>query len=384
MTREKATAEHAENAEKAFLCVLRALGGCFLFVVMTAVAQPPTPLWGSGEPRRSESGGGPFHLRETLRWTAVASAEAGRAASSDARAKIDALIKTSGADVAVAFRTLDGRDELLIQPDVDYHAASTMKVPVMIELFRQARAGTLKLDDQMPVVNEFHSIVDGSPFALDVGDDSDADLYKRIGSRMSYRDLLDAMITVSSNFATNLIIEHLGPKNIQRTTDALGATGMHVLRGVEDNKAFAKGLNNTTTARALLTLMEKIAKGDAVDKASSDEMVAVLKRQTFIDRIPAGLPPGTPVAHKTGEITKIQHDAAIVYAPRPFALVILVRGLQDAKEGSKLAADITRVLYDASQPRSAPKKQRVFRPVSARTSRDSIAWDAKELVKESR
>jgi beta-lactamase class A len=124
---------------------------------------------------------------------------------------------------------------------------------------------------------------------------------------------------------------------------------MHVLRGVEDDKAFQKGLNNTTTARALLTLMEKIAMGEAIDRAASDEMVAILKRQTFNNRIPAGLPPGTAVAHKTGEITRIQHDAAIVYAKRPFTLTILVRGLQDAKQGSALAANITRLLYAASQ-----------------------------------
>lgn len=275
------------------------------------------------------------------------SAEAG---SPTSRNEIDALIKKSGADVAVAMRTLDGRDELLIQPDVAYHAASTMKVPVMIELFRQARAGAVALDDQIPVVNQFHSIVDGSPFRLDLGDDSDDAVYTRVGGRMSYRELCEAMITVSSNLATNLIIEHLGASRIQKTTDALGAPGMHVLRGVEDDKAFQKGLNNSTTARALMTLMEKIAKGEAIDKASSDDMVAILKRQKFNDRIPAGLPPGTAVAHKTGEITRIQHDAAIVYADRPFVLVILVRGLEDAKQGSALAADITRVVYAGLHP----------------------------------
>jgi beta-lactamase class A len=267
-----------------------------------------------------------------------------------AREEIETLIRTSGADVAVAFRTLDGRDELLIQPDVDFHAASTMKVPVLIELFRQARAGVVKLDDRIPIVNEFHSIVDGSPFTLDTGDDSDAEVYKHVGGSMSYRDLAEAMITVSSNFATNLIIEHLGAKNIQRTTDALGAGGMHVLRGVEDDKAFQKGLNNTTSARALLRLMEAIAHGTAVDNTASGEMLAILKRQRFNDRIPAGLPPGIPVAHKTGEITKIQHDAAIVYADRPYALVVLVRGLQDAKQGSALVADISRVIYSTYQP----------------------------------
>jgi beta-lactamase class A len=278
---------------------------------------------------------------------------AGALLAPDVTIEIQRLIVASGADVAVAFRTLDGRDQLLIQPDVPFHAASTMKVPVLIELFRQARAGALSLDDRIPVVNAFHSIVDGSAFTLDTSDRSDAEVAKRAGSVMSYRDLAEAMITVSSNFASNLIIEHLGAKNIQQTTDALGATGMHVLRGVEDDKAFQKGLNNSTTARALLTLMEALARGQAVDAAASGEMVAILKRQTFNDRIPAGLPPGIVVAHKTGEITKIQHDAAIVYADRPFVLVVLVRGLDDAQRGSALAAAITRVLY-AGLHKSAP------------------------------
>jgi len=288
---------------------------------------------------------------------ALTTAESDRLAG--AQREIQKLIDEAGADASVAFRMLDGSAELLYRPDVEYHAASTMKVPVMIELFKQVRAGRIKLDDQLPIQNEFHSIVDRSRYSLSVGDDSDAEVYKKIGGTMSYRELCEAMITVSSNFATNLLIERLGARNIQATTSALGAPGMHVLRGVEDSKAFEKGLNNTTTSRALLTLMEKIAKGQAVDASASEEMVAVLKRQQFNERIPAGLPAGIAVAHKTGEITKIQHDAAIVYAERPFALVVLVRGLEDPKAGSKLAAAITRVLYlatqnDARSVRAAP------------------------------
>jgi len=267
-------------------------------------------------------------------------------AQSTARADVEQLIAASGATVAVALKTLDGRDELLIEPDVSFHAASTMKVPVMIELYRQASARIVRLDDRIPVVNEFHSIVDRSPYALDPKDDSDPEMYKRIGQRVSYRALCDAMITVSSNLAANLLIEHLGPRKIQTTVDMLGALGMHVLRGVEDSKAFAQGLNNTTTARALMTLMEKIARGEAVDKAASGEMAAILKRQKFNDRIPAGLPAGIAVAHKTGEITQIQHDAAIVYASRPFVLVVLVKGLEDEKKGAALIASITRVVYE--------------------------------------
>jgi beta-lactamase class A len=158
------------------------------------------------------------------------------------------------------------------------------------------------------------------------------------------------MITVSSNLATNLIIEKLGVENIRNSVQRLHADGMHVLRGVEDQKAYDKGLNNTTTARGLQILMTAIAENKAVDAGASQQMVEILERQKFNEGIPAGLPPGTRVAHKTGEITKIHHDAAIVYAPRPFVLVILVRGIEDIKQSSALMADITRTLYEAVEP----------------------------------
>jgi beta-lactamase class A len=122
---------------------------------------------------------------------------------------------------------------------------------------------------------------------------------------------------------------------------------MHVLRGVEDQKAYEQGLNNTTTARGLQVLLTAIAEGKAIDEDSSRAMIAILEKQAFNEGIPAGLPQGTRVAHKTGEIKKIHHDAAIVYAQRPFVLVVLVRGMNDQKESAALIADITRILYQA-------------------------------------
>jgi beta-lactamase class A len=258
-------------------------------------------------------------------------------------------IRKSGADVGVAFRTLDGKTEWYFRADEVFHAASTMKVPVLIELFHQAREGKLKLDDPLVVKNEFHSLVDGSVYTLNAADDSETDLYKAEGQTRTLRQLSELMITVSSNLATNLIIEKLGVENIRATVHSLHADGMSVLRGVEDGKAFAKGLNNTTTARGLLELMGAIARGKAVDTESSRDMIAILERQEFNEGIPAGLPPGTRVAHKTGEITKIHHDAAIVFAPRPFVLVILVRGLADMKDSSALMAEITRRIYQATE-----------------------------------
>jgi len=262
---------------------------------------------------------------------------------------IESTIRNSGAEVAVAFRTLDARSKWLLHADEPFHAASTMKVPVLIELYHQAHQERLKLDDTLVIRNEFHSLVDGSLYTLDPNDDSETDLYQAVGAMRTLAQLSELMITVSSNLATNLLMDKLGVDNIRAGVHALGADGMNVLRGLEDTKAFQQGLNNTTTARALLQLMEAIARGQAVDPDSSRQMIAILERQTFSDRIPAGLPPGTRVAHKTGEVTRIQHDAAIVFARRPFVLVVLTRGIEDPKQGSALIAEITRRLYRATQ-----------------------------------
>lgn len=258
-------------------------------------------------------------------------------------------IQKSGADVAVAFRTLDGKAAWSFHEDDVFHAASTMKVPVMIELFHQVQESKVKLDDKLPIKNQFHSLVDGSVYTLDPNDDSEAELYKAVGQTRTLRQLCELMITISSNLATNLLVEKLGVENIRATVHSLHADGMNVLRGVEDNKAYEKGLNNATTARGLLVLLEAIAKGEAVDQDSSRQMREILERQTFKEGIPAGVPPGMRVAHKTGELTKIHHDAGIVYAARPFVLVVLVRGIADSTQSAALIADITRDIYGFTQ-----------------------------------
>jgi beta-lactamase class A len=263
------------------------------------------------------------------------------------RKAVEKRVKESQADVAIAFLTLDGKTEYFFRADDSFHAASTMKIPVMIELFREVKDRRLRLTDTLTIHNEFRSIVDNSPYELDPNDDSETDLYKAEGETRELGYLCELMVTKSSNLATNLLIEKLGVEEIRASVHSLGADGMQVLRGVEDQKAYEQGLNNTTTARGLEVLLAAIADGKAVDEDSSRAMVQILEKQTFNEGIPAGLPQGTRVAHKTGEITKIHHDAAIVYAPRPFVLVVLVRGISDQKESAALIADISQMLYQA-------------------------------------
>ncbi|MGH7656123.1 MAG: serine hydrolase [Gemmatimonadaceae bacterium] len=263
------------------------------------------------------------------------------------------IAKRPGADVAVYYQDLARPDSLRLNADLSFHAASTMKVPVMIELFRRVDSGTLSLDQTVPVVNRFPSLVDGTPFSLDSADDSDVSLYRRVGGTATFRELNELMIAHSSNFATNLMLARLDPKAVNATAHALGARNMTVLRGVEDDKAFAKGLNNTTTARDLGVLLTGIERGTVASRRSCSAMKSVLLEQEFSTEIPAGLPPGVRVAHKTGWITGTRHDAAIVYPPGrpPYVLVVLTRNIPVVKDAQQLIATISREVYDFNASR---------------------------------
>ena len=271
-----------------------------------------------------------------------------RPSSEALKAKLESFVSAwPQAEIAVALIDPETGTHLSIQGDRVFHAASTMKAPVLIEVYRQAAAGRFSLDDSLLVENDFTSIVDGSPFRI--GDDSDDALYEHTGHSLPIRDLAERMITMSSNLATNLIIELVKADSVQRTMESMGARTMRVLRGVEDIKAFERGLNNTATASDLAVLLDAIRRNEAVSPAASEEMRDILLEQEFNEMIPAGLPGTARVAHKTGWITGITHDAAIVYpenAP-PYVLVILTEGFDDHATASQAGAGITRIVHEA-------------------------------------
>jgi beta-lactamase class A len=265
-------------------------------------------------------------------------------------------IAQDGATVAVAYYDPVTHDTLLIEAGRRYHAASTMKVPVLIELARRVDAAEFRWDEPIPVRNEFRSIVDGSTYHLDLADDSDSTLYQEVGHDLPLSRLARLMIARSSNLATNLLIDRLDPARVNATAHALGADSIAVLRGVEDGKAYARGLNNTTTARDLAVLLDAIARGRAASGAQSGVMLEDLLAQEFNDGIPAGLPPGVKVAHKTGDITAVFHDAAIVFPPgRPsYVLVILTKGYDRRADAARLMADISTIVYRWATRRPEP------------------------------
>jgi len=266
------------------------------------------------------------------------------------QARVDARIaRTPARAVGVYYRDLSSRDSLTVGATARFHAASTMKIPVMIQLFRDRDAGLLSLDDSLTITNTFRSIVDSSPYQLDLTDDSDSSLYQRVGQRISIRTLIELMETVSSNLATNLLITRVGAQRANATAHALGADSILVLRGVEDGKAYRAGLNNTTTARDLGVLLVTIAENRAASPASCREMLAILGRQQFNEGVPAGLPPGTRVYHKTGWIDQVvYHDAALVEpVGGRYVLVVLTGGIRKSDDAYALVRDLSRIVYES-------------------------------------
>ena len=230
------------------------------------------------------------------------------------------------------------------------HAASTMKVPVLYELFRQADAGLLRMDSLVEVRNRFRSIADSSHYyALSVSDDSESDLYERVGQRLPLRELARRMIVRSSNLATNNLIDIAGPANVRRTLERLGAGGMDVRRGVEDGPAFRAGLNNTTDAAGYARVLASLARCELLSAASCADAVRIMAEQEHSDMLPGGLPAGTRFAHKTGWITGIQHDGGIVYpeGTPPFVIVLLSRGAASQDAARRAAADVARLAWAA-------------------------------------
>jgi beta-lactamase class A len=272
------------------------------------------------------------------------------------REALAAEAAASGAEIGIALLDLGTGDSLWLNAQWRVHAASTMKIPVLLELAHRVDGGDLAWTRLLAVHNKFHSVVDGSAYALSPADDSDSTLYLREGDSLAVQELARLMIVRSSNLATNLLINLLDPQRVNARAHALGAESIDVRRGVEDQKAFDAGIINSTTARDLAVLLRAIADGTSASDASTRVMLEILSSQEFRAGIPAGLPAGTRVANKTGTITGVHHDAAVVFpAGRPpYVLVVLTRGFADESAADRYIARVSRQVWEALAGAAGP------------------------------
>ena len=250
-------------------------------------------------------------------------------------------------ELGIAFYDYETTLQWSYNADAWFHAASTMKLAVLLGVYKMVDRGELTLDAPVHVRNKFTSIAGNKLYMLDINRDSDPELYRHLGRTMPVKQLAYQMITTSSNFATNLLVDVVGVATIQAALAELGIEGVTVLRGVEDQAAFDAGLNNLVTANGLLRMLRLIADGKAFSEDASRQMLDIMHDQQLKSGIPAGLPEAARVAHKTGNIATVHHDAGIVYLEdrKPYVLVILTR-FDQASPRSTAVAEVSRDIYE--------------------------------------
>lgn len=244
--------------------------------------------------------------------------------------------------------------------DGSFHAASTIKLAVLLAVYGEIFRGKLTEDAPVHLRNRFLSIVDGHPFVLDLDHEPVPELVKRVGRTMTVRELAYHMITRSSNFATNLLIDVVGIPRIQAALEELKIEGVITIRGVGDQAAFDAGLNNRVTANGLLKLLRLIAEGRAWSPQTCASMLEIMLDQKHRSGIPAGLPVDAHVAHKTGNISTVHHDAGIIYIGNrnPYYLVILTQ-FPSAVKRTAAVAEVSKDLFETlgSLPRPSEAGQ---------------------------
>jgi beta-lactamase class A len=266
------------------------------------------------------------------------------------RKEIERIGTDSGAKaVAVALRDFETGLELHYNADRWFHAASTIKVPILLGVFAAIDRGDLLPHSRVHVRNRFLSVVENIPFRVESGRDANSAVHNAIGKTMRVDELAYHMITTSSNLATNLLLGVIGPESVSRTLAELKLDeGIELKRGVEDELAFEKRINNMVTADGLLRILVMLAQGKAFSPALSRRMMDILHGQEFNQGIPARLPKAARVAHKTGEISTVAHDAGVVYLPKrkPYGLVVLTEWDPDVSGRSRTIATISHTIYE--------------------------------------
>src|SRR4029077_6366231 len=248
--------------------------------------------------------------------------------------------------IAIALHDLESGLRLSLRGDRWFHAASTIKVALLLPVFRAADEGRLRLDDSLHVRNRFISAADGARFHLNRDSDAMPELYEAIGRTAKISALAEGMISSSSNLATNLLLDFLGVEYARNVLRDAHVDGVELRRGVEDHAAHEKGINNEATADGLLTLLSGV-RGDFLTSESKEQAISILLQQRFNSMLPAGLPAHAAVAHKTGEISTACHDVGIVYLPErePYIAVILTEFNSEGEGRRETVAAISEAIY---------------------------------------
>lgn len=286
-----------------------------------------------------------------------------------AKAEITRMVADFRGTIGVAAHKLGAGDEIMLNADAIFPTASTFKVVLLYTLYRLADAGRIDLAQRVTLEDRHR--VPGSGVLQDL--DS--------GAALTIKDIATLMIVLSDNAATDIIYDLIGREAIDESIRLTGMEQTHlplncwdILAGIRDldpndpSLTYAElkrrlgaeegswecaGLretpeNDITTPRDMLALMEAIERGDGLTKASRDAVLDILLRQKYGERIPAMLPFGTRVAHKTGSVKGVRNDVGLVYrGDTTYSVALFSKRAEDEYAATLLLAKISRVIYDA-------------------------------------
>jgi beta-lactamase class A len=212
-------------------------------------------------------------------------------------------------------------------------AASTIKLPVMVEVFDQLESGRFDLHRRVMLL--------ASDKDYGSGDLCDAP----VGTTYPVSVLLEKMIDISDNTATNMLIRLVGRRSINRGMHELGLAHTHL---AGDVRTEGWGIRRTlrTSPSDLVRLLAMMARGQLVDEWSSNEMIAILEADQYNTLIPAPLPNDVPIAHKTGSLFDTLNDAGIVFAAdAPYVIAVMTTALPSQDLGRSFIHSVSRVTY---------------------------------------
>jgi len=293
------------------------------------------------------------------------------------RAEIAKLLPRARGSVGVAIKHFESGTEIVVNADEKYPMASAYKLPILVELFYQRAAGKLNLDDRVEV----------APADLHVGSGSMSQLFDAPGVQLSIRNLINLTMRISDNSAADVLLNKVGAGNVTARMKSLGLNTIRVDRTTQEmisdqsgidysnfgklllpelrekfaaidtqtaaraSDEFSKVEKDAASPREMNLLLEKILRGEIVDRATSDQIIEILKQcQTGLARIRGLLPEDTVVAHKTGTIGGTTNDTGIVYLPYRGEHLLITVFTKDAKataaERDRVIAEISRYAYD--------------------------------------
>ncbi|MFN0110429.1 MAG: serine hydrolase [Blastocatellia bacterium] len=250
-------------------------------------------------------------------------------------AEIEKIANGFDGVMGVAIRDLTTGEEILLNQNLTFPTGSSIKIPVLIELHKQAAAGKYKLTDQRWL--ERADKVGGSGVINNFGDHT---------SQLSLNDLAVLMIVLSDNTATNMLIDQTGMANVNATLDQLGLKAIRLQRKMIDVAASARGDENIATPYAAMDLMAKLHKGEIINHGLSDDVLKFLKLRKS-SPIPKLIPGNIAIANKPGGIEGVVCDWAIVYVPnRPFAISVMTNYNGEAANADNAISQIAKLAYD--------------------------------------